>query len=94
MAARRTHDKTWHLDQLPAKRPYSKILLRLVIVIRKRATNRVHVLLSERTAWHLPTCEVHPYKSIHSTLRRFMVELFGADVAPHRPHGLLSVRTV
>lgn len=66
-------------------------MLRLVVVIKKKATNRVHVLLSERTAWHLPICEIHPSKSVHSTLRRFMVELFGAEVAAHRPHGILSV---
>jgi 8-oxo-dGDP phosphatase len=62
-----------------------------VVVIKKRATNRVHVLISERTSWHLPTCEVHPGKSLHSTLRKFMVDLFGAEVAQHRPHGVLSV---
>lgn len=61
------------------------------MVIKKRATNRVHVLLSERTAFHLPTCEIYPSKSVHSTLKRFMVEIFGAEVASHRPHGLLSV---
>ncbi|XP_018570866.1 8-oxo-dGDP phosphatase NUDT18 [Anoplophora glabripennis] len=89
--ARRTRDPGWFLDQLPALRPYSKIFLRLVVVIKKKANNRVHVLLSERTTWHLPTCEVHPSKSIHSTLRKFMIDLFGAEVPTHRPHGLLSV---
>lgn len=89
--ARRSQDKSWHSDLLPALKPHTKMLLRLVAVIKKKANNRVHVLLSEKTAWHLPTCEIHPSKSIHSTLRTFMVELFGADVAQHRPHGLLSV---
>ncbi|CAH1381193.1 hypothetical protein MTP99_005171 [Tenebrio molitor] len=89
--ARRNKDNSWHGDQLPCLRPHSKLLLRLVVVIKKRATNRVHVLISERTSWHLPTCEVHPGKSLHSTLRKFMVDLFGAEVAQHRPHGVLSV---
>ncbi|KAJ8984898.1 hypothetical protein NQ317_002738 [Molorchus minor] len=89
--ARKEKDHGWHEDQLPALRSYSKLLLRLVVIIKKKATNRVHVLLSERDTWHLPTCEVHPSKSIHSTLRKFMVELFGAEVPAHRPHGLLSV---
>ncbi|XP_066150785.1 8-oxo-dGDP phosphatase NUDT18 [Euwallacea fornicatus] len=89
--ARQTKDHTWHLDQLPCLRPYSQLLLRLVIVIKKKATNRVHILLSERTSWHLPICQVNPSKSYHSTLRRFMVDLFGAEVPTHKPHGLLSV---
>ncbi|KAJ3640801.1 hypothetical protein Zmor_027341 [Zophobas morio] len=89
--ARQIQDKTWHSDQLPCLRPHSKLLLRLVVVIKKKATNRVHVLLSERTSWHLPTCEINPAKSLHSTLRKFMVDLFGAEVGAHRPHGLLSV---
>lgn len=87
-------DKTWHSDMLPAIRSHEKLLLRVVVVIKKKATNRVHVLLSERTAWHLPICEINPTKSLHSTLRRFMIELFGADVPLHRPHGCLSVRIV
>lgn len=89
--ARRNGDRTWHSDQLPALRPHSKLLLRLVVLIRKKSTNRIHVLLSERTAWHLPTCEIHPSKNLHSTLKRFMIDMFGAEVAQHRPHGLLSV---
>ncbi|EEZ97187.1 8-oxo-dGDP phosphatase NUDT18 [Tribolium castaneum] len=89
--ARKARDQTWHKDQLPCLRPHSRLLLRLVVVIKKKATNRVHVLISEKTSWHLPTCEIHPSKNLHSTLKRFMVDLFGADVGPHRPHGLLSV---
>lgn len=92
--AKLEHDNTWHLDMLPAVRSHEKLLLRVVVVIKKRATNRVHVLLSERTAWHLPICEINPTKSLHSTLRRFMIELFGADVPSHRPHGCLSVRKI
>ncbi|KAI4458641.1 mutt/nudix hydrolase [Holotrichia oblita] len=89
--ARRRKDQAWHQDMLPVLRPHSKMLLRTVIVIKKRATNRVHVLLSERNAWHLPVCEINPTKSLHNTLRKFMVELFGAEVGQHRPHGILSV---
>ncbi|XP_050674838.1 8-oxo-dGDP phosphatase NUDT18 [Leptidea sinapis] len=81
----------WHKDILPANVPHSKDMLRLVVLIKKRSTNRMHVLLSEKTAIHFPTCEIHPAKSVHSTLRRFMVEMFGADVAQHRPLGLLNV---
>lgn len=94
MAARKTNEAGWHPDLLPAIRPHSQLLLRLVVVIRKRATNKTHVLLSEKTAWHLPTCELHPTRSLHSTLRKFMVELFGAEVPQHKPHGLLSVSDV
>ncbi|KAJ8965619.1 hypothetical protein NQ314_004011 [Rhamnusium bicolor] len=89
--ARRVKDPGWHEDQLPALRAYSKLLLRLVVAIKKKATNRVHILLSERNSWHLPTCEIHPSKSLHSTLKRFMIDLFGAEVPAHRPHGLLCV---
>lgn len=89
--ARLARDGTWFTDQLPALRSYTRQLLRLVVVIKKKETNKVHILLSEKTSWHLPTCEIHPVKSIHSTLRRFMVYLFGADVPEHKPLGLLSV---
>ncbi|KAK5650283.1 hypothetical protein RI129_001312 [Pyrocoelia pectoralis] len=89
--AQKMNDKTWHQEILPVRKEHGSLLLRLVILIKKRSTNRVHVLVSERTAFHLPVCEIHPGKSLHSTLRRFMVELFGAEVAPHRPHGILSV---
>lgn len=91
--ARLAYDNTWFTDQLPGLRPYTRQLLRLVVVIKKKETNKVHILLSEKTSWHLPTCEIHPVKSLHSTLRGFMVYLFGADVPEHKPHGLLSVST-
>ncbi|KAF5281775.1 hypothetical protein FQA39_LY17694 [Lamprigera yunnana] len=84
-------DKSWHHNILPVPRAHNQLLLRLVILSKKRSTNRVHLLLSERTAFHLPICEIHPTKSLHSTLRRFMVELFGAEVPAHRPHGVFSV---
>lgn len=83
----------WHQDILPALVPHVKDLLRLIVVIKKRSTNRLHVLLSEKTALHFPVCEINPAKSVHSTLRRFMVEMFGADVGQHRPMGLLNVES-
>lgn len=82
---------TWHKDILPAPVPHIKDLLRLIVVIKRRSSNRLHVLLSEKTALHFPMCEINPAKSVHSTLRRFMVEMFGADVGQHRPMGLLNV---
>lgn len=82
---------SWHKDIMPAPVLHSKDLLRLIVVIKKRSTNRLHVLLSEKTSIHFPMCEINPAKSIHSTLRRFMVEMFGADVGQHRPLGLLNV---
>lgn len=81
----------WHKDILPAPTPHTKDLLRLIVVIKKRSTNRLHVLLSEKAAIHFPVCEINPAKSVHSTLRRFMVEMFGADVGQHKPLGLLSL---
>lgn len=82
---------TWHKNILPALIPHGKNLMRLVVIIKKRSTNRMHLLFSEKTSIHFPTCEINPAKSVHSTLRRFMVEIFGADVAQHRPLGLVNV---
>ncbi|XP_045468980.1 8-oxo-dGDP phosphatase NUDT18 [Harmonia axyridis] len=87
----RQKESGWHENIMVGLKPHNRILLRLVVVIRKKSTNRVHVLLSEKTSWHLPVCEIHPAKSLHSTLRRFMVDLFGAGVPTHKPHGILSV---
>lgn len=85
-------EATWHKNILPAPKSHYKNYLRLVVAARKRASpNRVNILLSEKTAYHFPTCEIHPQKNLHSTLRKFMVELFGAEVPQHRPVGLLSV---
>uniref|UniRef100_A0A6M2DMF0 Putative nudix hydrolase fgf-2 n=1 Tax=Xenopsylla cheopis TaxID=163159 RepID=A0A6M2DMF0_XENCH len=89
--AKMTNDTFWHPDILPCKVEHNKNLLRLVIIIKKRATNRVHILLSEKTLLHFPTTEIHPARNVHSTLRRFMVEMFGAELPQHRPHGLVSV---
>ncbi|XP_065581107.1 8-oxo-dGDP phosphatase NUDT18-like isoform X1 [Artemia franciscana] len=80
-----------HPHLLPVNTHYGRLLMRLVICGRKMANPRVHVLVSEKTAAHLPTCEINPTKSIHSTLKKYMTELFGAEIPPHRPHGVLSV---
>ncbi|XP_035450335.1 8-oxo-dGDP phosphatase NUDT18 [Spodoptera frugiperda] len=87
----RSPESHWHKEILPAPIHHVKDLLRLIVVIKKRSTNKLHVLLSEKTAIHFPTCEINPGKSLHSTLRRFMVEMFGADVGQHRPLGLLNL---
>lgn len=84
-------DPIWHKEILPSPKPHYKSYLRVVIAIKKRTTNRAHILLSEKNAYHFPTVEIHPGKSIHSTLRKFMIELFGAELPQHRPHGVLSL---
>lgn len=88
----RPMDSTWHRSILPALKAHYKNFLRVVIAVRKRASpHRVNILISEKTAFHFPTVEIHPTKSLHSTLRKFMVELFGSEVPQHRPVGLLSI---
>jgi 8-oxo-dGDP phosphatase len=89
--ANRKSDELWHKEILPAFKPHDKGYLRLIIIVKKKSTNRVHVLLSEKNAYHFPTVEIHPDRNIHATLRKFMIELFGADLPPHRPSGILSV---
>ncbi|XP_023238653.1 8-oxo-dGDP phosphatase NUDT18-like [Centruroides sculpturatus] len=81
----------WHNPILPALCPHNCLLLRLVIIIRKRTNNRIHVLVSENQQAHLPVCEINPVKSIHTVLRRFIQYLFGPDLPSHKPHGVLSV---
>ena len=49
------------------------------------------MLVSEKTAAHLPVCEIHPGRSLHATLKKFLVEIFGADLPSHRPHGVLAL---
>ena len=88
---RNLKESTWHKFILPTFKPHYKSYLRVVMAIRKKSTNRVNILLSEKTAYHFPTVEIHPTRSIHSTLRKFMVELFGVDIPQHRPTGLLSI---
>ena len=70
--------------QLPAIRPHKKLLLRLLVAVRRRSDNGVCVLVSEKTAAHLPVCEINPTRSIHSTLKKYMTEIFGSDLPPHR----------
>ncbi|XP_059490131.1 8-oxo-dGDP phosphatase NUDT18-like [Neocloeon triangulifer] len=81
----------WHPEILPVARHHTKLLLRLLICVRKKDTNRVHILLSEKTEAHIPTCEINPRRSLHSTLKKYMMEIFGAELPQHRPHGVLSV---
>lgn len=80
----------WHPALMPVDKPHTKLLLRLVIAIRKRVNNRVCVLTSDKTATHLPVTEINPVRSLHSTLRKYMTEIFGSDLPPHRPQGILS----
>ncbi|KAL9703640.1 hypothetical protein quinque_007158 [Culex quinquefasciatus] len=84
-------DPSWHRDILPAKKAHYKNYLRIVVAIKNKTSQQVYVLLSEKTAYHFPTVEIHPGRSLHSTLKKFMIELFGADLPQHRPHGVLSV---
>nr|CAD7259559.1 unnamed protein product [Timema shepardi] len=44
----------WHAPLLPVLRPHNKLLFRIVVCIRKKSNNRVHLLLSEKTEVHLP----------------------------------------
>lgn len=84
-------NQVWHDNILPARKSQTKNYLRLVAVIKKRCTNRAHVLVSEKNSYHFPTVEVHPGRSVHATLRKFLIELFGAELPQHRPQGILSV---
>lgn len=81
----------WHKSILPAPKSHGKNYLRVVAVIKKRSNNRVNILLSEKNSYHFPSVEIHNARSIHATLRKFMIELFGAELPQHRPHGVLSI---
>lgn len=81
----------WHSAILPAIKSHARNYLRVVAVIKKRSNNRVSILLSEKNAYHFPSVEIHHARSIHATLRKFMIELFGAELPQHRPHGILSI---
>uniref|UniRef100_A0A1L8DM12 Putative nudix hydrolase fgf-2 n=1 Tax=Nyssomyia neivai TaxID=330878 RepID=A0A1L8DM12_9DIPT len=76
---------------LPQAKAHTKSHLRLVMAIKKRATNRFHILYSEKETSHYPTVEIHPERSIYSTLIKFMKEIFGADLPQHKPLGLFSI---
>jgi len=69
----------------------TKLFMRVIIAVRKKSNNKVSVLVGERNHCHLPCCEIHFQKSLHSTLRKYMNEIFGAELPQHRPHGILSV---
>lgn len=81
----------WHDEILPSKLSHYKNYLRVIVAIRKRSTNKLHILLSEKNSYHFPTVEIHPARNLYSTLRKFMIELFGAELPQHRPHGILSI---
>lgn len=81
----------WHKNILPASKSHAKNYLRIVAVIKKRSNNRVNILLSEKNAYHFPSVEIHHARSIHATLRKFMIELFGAELPQHRPSGVLTI---
>lgn len=87
---KRPSDSNWHKNILPAFKAHYKSYLRVVIAARRRP-NRVNILVSEKNCYHFPTVEIHPGRSLHSTLRKFMIELFGCEVPQHRLVGLLSV---
>lgn len=86
-----TRTDPWHSDLMPTEWGHTKLLLRLVICVKSKTNNRVNVLVSQKTEAHLPTCEINPTRSLHSTLKKYMTEIFGSDLPPHRPAGLLSV---
>ncbi|EDW80927.1 uncharacterized protein Dwil_GK11300 [Drosophila willistoni] len=81
----------WHGNILPTRYPHKRNYIRVLAVARKRATNSMNILISEKNAHHFPTVELHPNRSLHSTLRKFMIEIFGAELPQHRPHGLIGV---
>ncbi|XP_046645727.1 8-oxo-dGDP phosphatase NUDT18-like isoform X2 [Daphnia pulicaria] len=83
--------QAFHPSLLPTPRSYTKLFLRLIICARRKTNNRVHILVSEKTAAHLPICEIHPGRSLHAILKKFMTEMFGADLPSHRPHGVLAL---
>ncbi|KAL0110036.1 hypothetical protein PUN28_013576 [Cardiocondyla obscurior] len=80
-----------HPHLMPVFKSHAKLLLRIIVTSKKRATNRLHVLASDTEQYNLPICELNPNRSLLSTLHNFMTEIFGNDVAQHKPHGLLSV---
>lgn len=88
---RKQSDPIWHNELLPVFKSHTKNYLRVVAVIKKRSTNKLNILLSERNSYHFPNVEIHPARSIHATLRKFMIELFGSELPQHRPQGVLSI---
>ncbi|KAG1701177.1 8-oxo-dGDP phosphatase NUDT18 [Nymphon striatum] len=85
------NEEQWHDNLLPVQKAHNKLYLRVVLIIRKRLNNRIHVLVSEKEVPHLPVCEINPIRSIHSTLKRYVQSIFGNEMPPHKPHGILTV---
>ncbi|KYN41703.1 Nucleoside diphosphate-linked moiety X motif 18 [Trachymyrmex septentrionalis] len=79
-----------HPHLMSVTKSHTKLLLRLIVTSKKRATNRLHVL-SDTEQYNPPICELNPNRSLLSILHSFMTEIFGNDVPQHKPHGLLSV---
>lgn len=84
-------ESPWHSEILPIFFSHHRSYLRVVAVARKRTSNSLSMLVSEKNVHHLPTVEIHPNRSVYSTLRKFMIELFGAELPQHRPHGVLTL---
>jgi len=84
-------DEPWHNKIIPSVVPHKKLYMRIVIAVRKKANNKVNVLVSEKVAAHLPICEINPHRSLHTTLKKYLCEVFGADLPQHKPHGILCV---
>ncbi|CAG0919804.1 unnamed protein product [Notodromas monacha] len=81
----------WHPDLLPIAKMHTMNLLRILCIVRKKSTNKVHVLVSEKTEAHIPACEINPTRSLHATLKKYMTEIFGSTLPPHKPHGVLTL---
>ncbi|XP_076304829.1 8-oxo-dGDP phosphatase NUDT18 [Tachypleus tridentatus] len=84
-------NEAWHEPLLPSIHPHDALLLRTLFFIRKRENNKIHVLVSEKEAAHLPLCEINPTRSVHAALKKFVTSIFGPETPPHKPHGVLSV---
>ncbi|XP_064473053.1 8-oxo-dGDP phosphatase NUDT18-like isoform X2 [Ornithodoros turicata] len=85
------HSEPWHPPTLPVIRPHEKLYLRIVTIIRKKANNMLHVLVSEKGNAHLPMCEINPARSVHTALKKFVHSIFSSEPPPHKPHGVLSL---
>lgn len=82
-----------HRNILPIEKAHTQNYLRIVAVIKRRRTNTMHVLLSQKNGKpvHLPVVEIHHQKSIHSTMRTILQEFFVGELPQHRPQGILAV---
>ncbi|KAI1308693.1 8-oxo-dGDP phosphatase NUDT18 [Halotydeus destructor] len=76
------HERSsFHKPMLPALVAHPKLLLRLIVVIRKKENNQIHVLVSNKgSEAHLPVCEINPTRSIHASLKRYMQNMFRRPV--------------